>query len=68
MHCLYYIQSNLYTFFISNNHFQHFVKAASKQTKGDYWGPRVHMGGIKGTNALAPLIFLGCLMFFANIF
>ena len=68
MHCLFYIQSNLYAVFISNNHFQHLLKVASKQTKDEYWRSRVHMCGIKGANALAPLILLGCLTFFANIF
>jgi len=61
------IQSNLYTFLISNIDFQHFLKVANKQTQGDYWGSRVHMGGINGANALASLIILGCLLCFANI-
>ena len=68
LHCLYYIQCNICIFFNSNNHFQHFLPVADKQIKGAHWGSRVHMGGIKGANHLAPLIPYGCLVFFTRRF
>src|ERR1043165_7936923 len=70
VNCIVFITSDamFYTFFNSNNHFQHFLPVADKQIKGAHWGSRVHMGGIKGANHLAPLIPYGCLVFFTRRF